>query len=426
MTKTLYVARTARSMLNSVDRMAVVPAPLAAPTAWFGPPSIMTARGAAGVPTKLNLVLEGPETARVYGDVAPLGQCILDGRPGCWSVPGPSEDDLSYSMQGVYTTDEGDEIPVGIIPMDLNHAPGDGTATEAVDFMANTGVQLAIVRYLYTPWSIAACGVLAPGVTWGQAVRARAAAQSGDWRALLTEIHFDDGRPSTFRFTGSIAVNLPGFPLAARAAAAADRPWVGRAIIIQQEVHTVPETTITPTRTAGVAYVLEPKPLFAVNDEVRFAGGQRRGRVVGSTSDEEGNVLVTVQEAFDSGMLADDDSELLSLPGSECVGTGQEFTYESYTTDGSTPEVDTPDVVLLDTDDPVMAAAPACSCHTQTAAGNMPPVDPTVTDPTPDILLAGLASLQAQVDAVSGRCDSLEAAIAASHEVAQVAAALHL
>ena len=149
-------SRTARSKLNDVVATEPIPVPLAPPAEWFTPPPEMAARAAQGLPTKLQVVLDGPNAGHVFGHVAPRGQCILDGRPGCWSIP--ESDDLHWSMQGVTELADGSMLETGVIPMDCNHAPANGGAAEAIDFMANSGVQLARVRYAWDQVGITACG----------------------------------------------------------------------------------------------------------------------------------------------------------------------------------------------------------------------------------------------------------------------------
>lgn len=406
-------AVVARSALLDVKVDQVIPAPVAAPRSWLELSPDHAARAAAGIHTPLTIVLDGPELGRIYGDVAPKNQCILDGRPGCWTAPNESTDDLSRSMNGHYETAEGDDLIVGVIPMDCNHAP-DGTTEDAIDFMAHTGVQLAIVRYVHTPTTIAAVGVVSPGLTYGQAVRARAAAQSGDWRALLREIKFDDGRPPEFRFTGSVTVNVGGLPLAVRMTASAS-PY-GPAIVIPQETTM---NTPTNTRTAGQTWRLEPIPPIDHNDQVTFGGGSRVGRVTGLTLDTAGNVLVTVAEVFaNNEMLTEeaDGFEAIVVPIQDVTSTGLRYDIEGWDDSGSHSDV-------------VVAAAHACSCNDKvTAATDLgaAPANVTVADPTNDILLERLDTAEKTIAALNERLDTIESAAAMSHEAAQVAASLGL
>ena len=210
------------------------------------------------------------------------------------------------------------------------------------------------------------------------------------------------------------------------------------------ETATLLSADVTVEEVAHVAsnvYSIQPAPSFARDDEAVFAEN-RSGRVLGRTANADGGEVVSIQELLPVGTLAED-GVVVSVPVEDCVRTGRVFVRESWMNDDGTIEETLPSVVVAaspatTTGAPqttvtyythaatAPVAAPACSCQSETAAGGMPPVDPTVADPTPDILLAGLASLQMQVDALTDRCDAIETSMAASHEVAQVAAALRL
>lgn len=432
--------RVARSVLLDHTADTPFPAPLAAPASWFEPSAEHMARAASGVATPFTIALDGPDQGRVWGDCAPLSQCILDGRPGCWTVP--AGDDLSFAHQGVYQTAEGHDLSVGVIPLDIGHA-GDGTAEEALDYMANSSAQLCIVKYTMTPYAIAACGVISPIRTYGDIVRARAAAQSGDWRAMLTEIRFDDGRPPEYRFCGSVVVNIPGLPLAVRLAAArpsSNTPVFGNALVIHQEapMETVTAAATTEPKTGGVVYSLRPRPMFQCHDEVFFGNG-RRGMVVDTGQDVNGAELVELREAFDDGTLADDEDDL-TVPAGECTATGRMFDYEGNT---DYPDDLTPDIVVAasmtdtmgDKKAPLFkkkvkrtATVEPCACQTHTAANTVDmgasPAVPVVPDPTNDIMLERLDSQEKTIAALVERVDSLEAAAAASVQASQIAAAL--
>lgn len=215
------------SILTRVAATDLIPAILAPTRADFDLPPDVAKAAESGIPTPFTIDYQRNVA---YGIVAPKGRCLLDGSAGCWTIPGPDEDDLSMSMNGTAELADGSKVAVGVIPFDLNHAGATLTGEQAIDVMANTGVQFARVRYFHTPAGIAAAGPILPGVTYGQAIRVEAAAQSGDWRALFQNIKDEGGR---YRFTGSIAVNVGGLPTSDQyipgiaAAASADVMMVG-------------------------------------------------------------------------------------------------------------------------------------------------------------------------------------------------------
>lgn len=209
------------SILATVDADDVMPVPLAPVAADFRMPPEAVAAAAAGIATPFTVDFE---RGVAWGHVAPWDRCLLDGSGQCWTPP--QDDDLSLSMQGVTELADGTRIACGVIPMDMNHASIRLTGDEAIDVMANTSVQFARVVYGKDQVGIWAAGPIVPGVTYGQAVRVAAAAQSGDWRAVFHRIIDESGR---FRFTGSIAVNIGGLPLDRAAAVAANPGLLARA-----------------------------------------------------------------------------------------------------------------------------------------------------------------------------------------------------
>lgn len=193
------------SLLTRVAATDLVPAILAPTAADVDLPADAKARAAAGTATPFTVDLE---RMVAYGHVAPWDRCIFAPRgAGCWMPP--KDDDLSSSMQGEMELADGSRIACGVIPFQTNHAATHLTGPQAVDAMANTGVAFARVRYGKDRVGIYAAGPILPGVTYGDVVRVMAAAQSGDWRSLWPWME-NEGR---FRFTGSIAVNLPALPM---------------------------------------------------------------------------------------------------------------------------------------------------------------------------------------------------------------------
>jgi len=230
------------SILTRVAASDPVVTPLAPSAADFTMPPEAVAAAAQGIATAFTVDFD---SGRVWGHVAPKSRCLLDGSTECWTIP--EDDDLAMAHQGQVELADGSRMACGVIPMDTNHAPSHLPGEAAIDFMAHSGVQLAIVRYGMDQVGIYAAGVLAPGVTYGQAVRANAAAQSGDWRALFQQVK-DQGR---YRFTGSVCVNLPGLPLDGHVAGGTPERLLARAASVSGEQ--VMLVGWTPARTAAGA-----------------------------------------------------------------------------------------------------------------------------------------------------------------------------
>ena len=155
---------------------------------------------------KLTVCTSGPEAGRVAATVAPRGQCILGSEPGgeCWTAPF-SPTAYSAAMQGDTPTAEGLIIKTANLAADINHVNPRASFREAVDVMANTGAQVARVRYADLDGHIVALGSAWPGLSDVQVRKMQASALSGDWRWREELAAYD--------FAGSILVSCPGFPL---------------------------------------------------------------------------------------------------------------------------------------------------------------------------------------------------------------------
>lgn len=158
---------------------------------------------------KLTVVTDGPDAGRAAGYVAPFGQCILDGRPGCWEVP-PSPTGYAAAMQGETLTAEGDKIRTANIGGGVNHARLSASFQGAVAHYDNTASQLLRVVYGEDDYGVWCAGAVWDDVTERDLAVIRASALSGDWRF----------RPElgAFDMSGAQLVNTPGFPHMRRAA----------------------------------------------------------------------------------------------------------------------------------------------------------------------------------------------------------------
>jgi hypothetical protein len=153
---------------------------------------------------KLSVVTEGPDAGRVAGTVANRGTFILAGTGEQWQSP-RSPSSYEETMQGDTMTAEGRMIKTANLSADVNHVGAGASFQQARDVMANTGTQLARVRFIDTPYGTVALGAAWPGLTDLQVRKMQASALSGDWRWREEYGGYD--------MAGAIFVNAPGFPL---------------------------------------------------------------------------------------------------------------------------------------------------------------------------------------------------------------------
>ena len=180
------------------DPHAAIDAPIAPPSAWF---------------TKLpdNWDPNGPliqidfASGRVAALVAPYGECILNGRAGCWTPP-ISATNYEYAHVGSVLTAEGDIIRTANIGGGVDHFdPTRASETSlAADHYANTATRRMVGRYVDSPPDgIVFVGSLYPGTTYMQAFECMTSALSGDWRWVQSL--------NDYEMVGSQLVNNPGF-----------------------------------------------------------------------------------------------------------------------------------------------------------------------------------------------------------------------
>lgn len=165
--------------------------PVAPPTSWFDDPAL-------DGPTPLTVTEDG----RIFGHLATWGTCHT-GHPGrCVTAP-HSATNYGYFHTGSLLTAEGDTISVGQITLGTGHADLALARGATVEHYDNTGTAAADVRVGEDSHGIWVAGATRPDITPAQVRALRAAALSGDWRAV--------GR--NLELVAALAVNVPGFPV---------------------------------------------------------------------------------------------------------------------------------------------------------------------------------------------------------------------
>jgi hypothetical protein len=170
-------------------------APIAAPLSWFERPQL-------DGPTPLTITDDG----RVFGHAALFDSCHVGYAGRC--VPAPKGADYGRFHLKAYRTVDGGDIAVGALVMGTDHASTSRQTTVAMAMAhyANNGKCAAYVRAGDDEYGVWVSGVLDPGLTDTEQVRARAMTLSGDWRTI-------DGRVA---FIAALAVNVPGFAVPRR------------------------------------------------------------------------------------------------------------------------------------------------------------------------------------------------------------------
>jgi hypothetical protein len=190
------LASLAQKML--ADPHAAIDAPIAPPSAWFTKlPDDWDSNGP--------LIQIDFASGRVAALVAPYGECILNGRAGCWTPP-ISATNYEYAHVGSVLTAEGDIIRTANIGGGVDHFdPTRATETSlAADHYANTATRRMVGRYVDSPPDgIVFVGSIYPGTTYMQAFECMTSALSGDWRWVQSL--------NDYEMVGSQLVNNPGF-----------------------------------------------------------------------------------------------------------------------------------------------------------------------------------------------------------------------
>lgn len=166
-------------------------APVRPPAGWFADPQLADL-------TPLTITDDG----RVYGHIAPWGQCHIGIADVC-VTPSPSPSGYAYFCTGCVVCDDGSEVPVGQITMGTGHADLSMSLAAAVEHYDNTGTVAADVACGEDAYGIWVAGALRPELTDRQVRQLRAASPSGDWRAARGHREL----------VAVLAVNVPGFPV---------------------------------------------------------------------------------------------------------------------------------------------------------------------------------------------------------------------
>lgn len=166
-------------------------APTRPPAAWFSDP------GLAG-PTPLTVTDDG----RVYGHLATWGTCHT-GYAGQCVEPPSSATNYAYFRTGAIRTAEGDEIAVGRLTLDTNHAGRRLGASDTAAHYDHTGLAVADVSAGEDVHGIWVAGAMRPGVTDDEVRTLQASPLSGDWRRI----------GGNLELVAALAVNSPGFPI---------------------------------------------------------------------------------------------------------------------------------------------------------------------------------------------------------------------
>ena len=169
--------------------------PLKPPKSWFDLPEADTA-------TPLTFT----KTGQVYGHIALWGSChtgFLNGAVSECVQPPPSRNDYDSFHLGVIETQEGDDVRVGKVTYNTNHAPLSATASAAASHYDHTGSVGAFVRARNGSIGIWVSGSVRSDLSDEGFRDLRANPPSGDWRKLN----------GALELVAALAVPVPGFPI---------------------------------------------------------------------------------------------------------------------------------------------------------------------------------------------------------------------
>lgn len=193
------IAITASASTDTLAATGFVP-----PASCFQPPNPTTGPHPVTVDTT---------TGILSGYLAAWGTCHVGFRDRCITPPRSKSGYAYYNIRPV-TTDEG-TVYCGLITMDTGHAPLDFTAASTIAHYDNTGTQAAVVRVGEDQHGIWLAGITLPTLTPAQRLRLSLASFSGDWR----------GMRGGAELMAALAVNTPGFPLAATKTGTGNTPY---------------------------------------------------------------------------------------------------------------------------------------------------------------------------------------------------------
>lgn len=141
------------------------------------------------------------DTGRVFGHIAPWGQCHV-GLPGCVTAPASSTE-YAYFHQSSQRLPDGSSLPVGTMTVGGGHAaPGKGWAA-AIEHYDNVGAAVAKVRAGEDEFGIWVAGWVLPQATEEQREAFASSPVSGDWRQV----------GGSLELVAVCSVNSAGFPV---------------------------------------------------------------------------------------------------------------------------------------------------------------------------------------------------------------------
>ncbi|MFE2934851.1 phage minor head protein [Streptomyces sp. NPDC059278] len=165
------------------------------PADWFQQP---TGNGGA------HSIRVDVETGRVSGYLAAWGSCHVGYKNRCVPPPHSTTDYAYFNIRPVKTNNG--TVYCGLLTMGTGHASLSASANSALAHYDNTGTQAAVVRVGEDNHGIWAVGAVLPFLTEADRLRLSLASFSGDWREVR----------GGAELIAALAVNSPGFPLAAK------------------------------------------------------------------------------------------------------------------------------------------------------------------------------------------------------------------
>lgn len=139
---------------------------------------------------------------RVFGHLAPWGQCHLGVGNKCTMLP-RSATGYAYFKQGSVHTSDGKQLRVGKITIGTGHADERFGVVPAREHYDNTGACVAVVNAGEDSFGVWVAGAVVDGVTEQTLADLRRSPLSGDWRRVNGNLEL----------VGALAVNYPGFPI---------------------------------------------------------------------------------------------------------------------------------------------------------------------------------------------------------------------
>jgi hypothetical protein len=160
------------------------------PAEWFAAPDVDRV-------TPLTVT----DTGRVFGHIAPWGQCHV-GMPGCVTAP-TSPTGYSYFHVGTQRVQDGAVLPVGTLTVGGGHADASLGFRAAAEHYDNVGAAVAKVVAGEDKHGIWVAGWLLPSADPTRREQFMSSPVSGDWRSI----------GGSLEMIAVCSVNTPGFPV---------------------------------------------------------------------------------------------------------------------------------------------------------------------------------------------------------------------